>query len=72
MLALVFVLGLLIGMFIMAGGKWKRRYQNELRRSEELETENSRLRGEAREMESLRNAAAKSPPPKPDPADRKL
>jgi hypothetical protein len=36
-LILVFVLGLLIGMWITAGGKWKRRYREEVARREELE-----------------------------------
>jgi len=38
-LALVFVLGLLIGMWITAGGKWKRRYKEEVARREALERE---------------------------------
>jgi uncharacterized membrane-anchored protein YhcB (DUF1043 family) len=62
MLALVLVLGLLIGMFMMAGGRWKRAYQEQVERNEHLESEVNRLQAEAREMESLRHAAAKSPP----------
>jgi uncharacterized protein HemX len=58
--ALVFVLGLVVGMALMAGGKWKRRYRDENKRAQALEAENKRLRGEAKEMESLRHAAAKS------------
>ena len=61
-LLLVFALGLLIGMFFMAGGKWKRRFREERNRCAELETENERLRREAREMDSLRHAAARTPP----------
>jgi hypothetical protein len=40
-LALVFVLGLLIGMFLTAGGrrKWKTRYRDEVTRREALEKE---------------------------------
>ncbi|MFN3389121.1 MAG: hypothetical protein ACK40O_09310 [Allosphingosinicella sp.] len=57
--ALVFVLGLVIGMAMMAGGKWKRRYKEEVRRREELEAENRRLEKDAHEMDSLRNAAAR-------------
>ncbi|MGE5722520.1 MAG: hypothetical protein ACM3YM_08670 [Sphingomonadales bacterium] len=72
MLALVFLLGLLIGMFLAAGTGWKRRYQEEAARADGLQAENSRLRSEAREMESLRHAAAKSegriPPPPEQPA----
>jgi uncharacterized membrane-anchored protein YhcB (DUF1043 family) len=60
---LVFLLGLLVGMFVMAGGKWKRLYREEATRTRDLEAENNRLRADAREMESLRNAAAKAPPP---------
>jgi hypothetical protein len=57
---LVFLLGLVVGMALMAGGKWKRRYREEARRREALEADNKRLQGEAREMDSLRHAAAKS------------
>lgn len=38
-LILVLVLGLLIGMWIAAGGKWKRRYREEVARREALERE---------------------------------
>jgi uncharacterized membrane-anchored protein YhcB (DUF1043 family) len=62
---LVFLAGLFIGMALLAGGKWKRRYREEAARREALERENEELRREAREMESLRHAAAKSPPPAP-------
>ena len=57
---LVFLLGLIIGMALMAGGKWKRRYRDEQKRYAALEAENKRLRGEAQELESLRHAAARS------------
>jgi hypothetical protein len=63
--ALVFLLGLVVGMILMAGGKWKKRYREEaeLRRQEaarreELEAENRRLSAERIEMDSLRAAAA--------------
>ena len=56
---LVFVLGLVIGMALMAGGKWKRRYKEEARRSAELEAENQRLQKDSAEMDSLRRAAAR-------------
>ncbi len=36
-LILVFLLGLLIGMWLTAGGKWKRRYKEEVARRETLE-----------------------------------
>lgn len=57
---LVFLLGLVVGAALMAGGKWKRRYRDEQKRAADLEAENKRLRGEAAEMDSLRQAAAKS------------
>jgi hypothetical protein len=58
--ALIFLLGLVVGAAMMAGGKWKRRYREEQKRASDLEAENKRLRGEAAEMDSLRNAAARS------------
>ena len=52
-IALIFVLGLLVGMFLTAGGrrKWKSRYRDEVRRREETERE---LRDREREWESHR------------------
>jgi hypothetical protein len=73
--ALVFLLGLLIGVFLTAGGrrKWKERYNSETERRRELEkahadrekhwTDQER---EWRERDSLRAAAVKSGR---DPAD---
>jgi hypothetical protein len=58
--ALIFLFGLVVGAAMMAGGKWKRRYREEQKRANDLEVENKRLRGEAAEMDSLRNAAARS------------
>jgi hypothetical protein len=60
-LLLVFVLGLVLGMYLLAGSKWKRRYREEARLRAELETENGRLRKEASEMDSLRASAARNP-----------
>jgi uncharacterized membrane-anchored protein YhcB (DUF1043 family) len=57
--ALIFLLGLVIGMALMAGGKWKRRYKDERRRADELEAENKRLGTQAAEMDTLRHAAAR-------------
>ena len=57
--ALVFLLGLVIGMAIMAGGKWKRRYKDERRRADDLEAENKRLQKDNAEMDTLRHAAAR-------------
>lgn len=56
---LVFLLGLVIGMALMAGGKWKRRYREERARAAELEAENRRLVKEGAEMDTLRSAAAR-------------
>ena len=67
-LALVFVLGLLIGMFMTAGGrkKWKTRYRDEVDRRETLEKQHDERRREWderekdwRERDSLRAAAIK-------------
>jgi hypothetical protein len=67
-IALIFVLGLLIGMFLTAGGrrKWRTRYREESQRREALEREHrdrekhweDRER-EWRERDSLRGASAK-------------
>lgn len=58
---LVFILGLLIGVFLTAGGrrKWKARYKSEVDRREALEREHSDREKEWRERDSLRAAAAK-------------
>ena len=66
---LVFLLGVLIGIFLTAGGrrKWKSRYEAEVNRREELvkthakrESDWSAQEKEWRERDSLRGAAAKS------------
>ena len=73
--ALVFLLGLLIGVFLTAGGrrKWKARYKDEVDRREALEREHEKhvreteeREKEWRERDSLRAAAVKDR----DPADR--
>ena len=56
-LALVFILGLLIGMFMMAGGKWKTRYREEVRRREVLEKERTSWETDRKHWESQRTAA---------------
>lgn len=61
MLLLVFLLGLFVGMMFLSGGKWKRRHREEIRRREEIEAENARLRKDAHEMDTLRSAAARHP-----------
>ena len=67
-LALVFVLGLLIGMFLTAGGrrKWKTRYRDEADRRAALEKQHrerethwENREKEWREQDSLRAAAVK-------------
>jgi hypothetical protein len=68
MLALIFVLGLVLGMYLFAGTKWKRRYKEEARLRADLEAENARLRKDAAEADALRNAAVRSPAR--DPAHR--
>ena len=61
--ALVFLLGLLIGVFLTAGGrrKWKARYKSEVERREALERQHGELEKEWRERDSLRAAAIKDP-----------
>jgi hypothetical protein len=65
---LVFLLGLLIGVFLTAGGrrKWRERYRTEVDRREALEREHAEREKEWRERDSLRGAAAKD---RRDPAD---
>ena len=67
--ALVFVLGLLIGTFLTAGGrrKWKTRYQDEIARRETLEREHRKQNEEWvakerdwRDQDARRGAALKS------------
>ena len=68
---LIFVLGLLVGVFLTAGGrrKWRERYNSESERRRELEkahTEREKYWADQekdwRERDSLRGAAVKSPP----------
>lgn len=67
-IALVFVLGLLVGVFLTAGGrkKWKTRYNSEIERRRELERSHhereqhwANQEKEWRERDSLRSAAVK-------------
>ncbi|HST35835.1 MAG TPA: hypothetical protein VLK25_04305 [Allosphingosinicella sp.] len=58
-LLLAFVLGLILGMAVLASPKWKRRYREEVARREEVEAENAQLRRDGREVDSLRNAATR-------------
>lgn len=60
--ALVFLLGLLVGVFLTAGGrrKWKTRYNDEVDRRRELENAHAEREKEWRERDSLRGAALKT------------
>ena len=62
--ALVFLLGLLIGVFLTAGGrrKWRTRYNAEVERRRDLEKTHAEREKEWRESDSLRGAAVKTPP----------
>jgi uncharacterized membrane-anchored protein YhcB (DUF1043 family) len=51
-LALVFLLGLIIGMAIMAGNKWKTRYREEATRREAAEADRSRLESQLKHAEA--------------------
>ncbi|HWJ37583.1 MAG TPA: hypothetical protein VNR86_02315 [Sphingomicrobium sp.] len=63
--ALTFLLGLLIGVFLTAGGrrKWKTRYNSEVDRRRELEKVHEDREKEWRERDSLRGAATRNPLP---------
>ena len=58
---LIFILGLLIGIFLTSGGrrKWKSRYQSEVDRREAIERDHAEREKEWRERDGLRVAAAK-------------
>ena len=62
-IGLIFLLGIVVGMALRGGSKWKARYREEadLRREEvkRLEAENAQLRKETGELTSLRGAAAR-------------
>ena len=57
-LLLAFLLGRFLGMAFLAGGKWKRRYREEVRRREAIEAENRHLRKEYAQSESNHRTAA--------------
>ena len=59
--ALIFVLGLLVGGFLFSGGgrKWKQRYNAEVSRRTDLEKTHAQREKEWREQDSLRAAAAR-------------
>ena len=54
MTILAFILGLVLGGYLFASTKWKRRYRDEARRTAELETENKPLVGGESRHSSLR------------------
>ena len=60
--ALIFLLGLLVGLFLTAGGrkKWKTRYHDEVERRKVLEREHGEREREWRERDSLRGAASRT------------
>lgn len=60
---MLFLLGILIGMFFLAGGKWKRRYRDEVVRREALDVEVEHLRRDAREREARQRTIVPVPPP---------
>ena len=59
--ALIFVLGLLVGGFLFSGGgrKWKQRYNAEVSRRSDLEKSHAQREKEWREQDSLRGAAGR-------------
>jgi len=59
--ALVFVLGLLVGGFLFSGGgrKWRHRYNSEVEQRERLERSYADRERDWREQDSLRAAAIK-------------
>jgi len=65
-LLLAFLLGLFLGMAFLAGGKWKGRYREEVRRREAVEAENRQLRADYAESDSLHRAALKDSDRHPD------
>jgi hypothetical protein len=58
-LALVFLFGLLIGMALMASGKWKGRYREEVTKREAAEADRSRLESQLKHAEA-RNTATQA------------
>ncbi|MCM8557122.1 hypothetical protein [Sphingomicrobium sediminis] len=60
-IGLIFLMGVLIGGFLMAGGgrKWKERYKAEKLRREQVEADYKAAETEWREQDSLRAAALK-------------
>jgi hypothetical protein len=59
LLLLAFVLGAFVGMYLLAGRKWKNRYREEVRRREVLEVENKRLLHDGRGTDRLHGDATR-------------
>jgi len=67
-LLLLFLLGLFVGMYLLSGRKWKRRYREEVAHRERLEREHREevsrretLERDHRELQSTRVAADRHP-----------
>ena len=60
--ALIFLLGMLVGLFMTAGGrkKWKTRYHDEVERRKVLERDHAEAERGWRERDSLKGAATRS------------
>ena len=68
--ALVFLLGLILGMAAMAGNKWKTRYREEVRKREAAEADRSRLESQVKHAEARSIAThARDPATTRDPRD---
>jgi hypothetical protein len=65
-LLLVFLLGLLLGMAAMAGGKWKRLYREEVRKRQAAEADSARYESQARQAETRATASPAVPPHRTD------
>jgi len=65
-LALALLLGLILGMALMASPKWKQRHREEVTRRQELEAENAQLRRDAAEADTLHRAALREPGRRPE------
>jgi hypothetical protein len=65
---LVFLLGLILGMAMMAGTKWKTRYREEVRKREAAEADRSRLESQLKHAEARTIATHARDP---IPADRR-
>jgi len=64
--ALIFVLGLLVGGFLFSGGgrKWKQRYNSEVTRRTEIERSHAQREKDWREQDSLRASASRNADPR--------